>query len=148
MVGFLWADDLTSSWVQEYARDHDVRTKLIYQHRGIAEIDREEILKKVESGELPVPAPNMDPYSTEVSPGANDASLVLRILTLVNNASFDAIAPYHPTAAGGYSRIDRRPPHESATSFFDLRSPRRHALDGQELGLSCGSKGTECSRRR
>lgn len=44
-----------------------------------------------------------------VSPGGNDATLVLRFTTLATNAWFDAIAPYHPTAVGVYSRLDRRP---------------------------------------
>jgi hypothetical protein len=52
----------------------------------------------------------------QVSPGANDASIVLRIVTLVDNAAFDAIAPYHPTAVGVYSRLGRRPPAEGATN--------------------------------
>jgi hypothetical protein len=47
-----------------------------------------------------------------VSPGANDATLVLRITTVITNAWFDAIAPYHPTAVGVYSKLDRRPPHQ------------------------------------
>jgi hypothetical protein len=50
-----------------------------------------------------------------VSPGANDASIVLGIVTITNNAWFDAIAPY-PTAIGVYSRLGRRPPGESATN--------------------------------
>lgn len=51
-----------------------------------------------------------------VSPGASDASIVLRITTLVTNSWFDAVAPYHPTAVGVYSRLGRRPPSEAATS--------------------------------
>jgi hypothetical protein len=50
-----------------------------------------------------------------VSPGASDATLVLRITALVTNAWFDAIAPYHPTAVGVYSRIDRQPASEATT---------------------------------
>jgi hypothetical protein len=47
-----------------------------------------------------------------VSPTAGDATLVLRITTIVTNAWFDAIAPYHPTALGVYSRLGRRPAQE------------------------------------
>jgi hypothetical protein len=36
-----------------------------------------------------------------------------RFTTLITNAWFDAIAPYHPTAVGVYSRIGRRPPQEA-----------------------------------
>lgn len=45
-----------------------------------------------------------------VSPNAGDAPLVLRITTLLTNAWFDAIAPYHPTAVGVYSDLGRQPP--------------------------------------
>jgi hypothetical protein len=48
-----------------------------------------------------------------VSPDAGDATLVLRFTTLITNAWFDAIAPYHPTAVGVYSGLGRRPPHEA-----------------------------------
>jgi hypothetical protein len=51
-----------------------------------------------------------------VSPGASDASLVLRITTIITNAWFDAIAPFHGTAVGVYSRLGRRPPAERATN--------------------------------
>lgn len=51
-----------------------------------------------------------------VSPGANDASIILRIITFVQNGWFDALAPYHPTAVGVYSRLGRRPPAESTTN--------------------------------
>lgn len=52
------------------------------------------------------------PAIFEVSPGGNDATLVLRATTLATTAWFDAIAPYHPTAVGVYSRIPRRPAHQ------------------------------------
>ena len=47
---------------------------------------------------------------------ANDAPFILRNVVVVNNAWFDALAPYHPTAVGVYSRLGRRPPAESATN--------------------------------
>jgi hypothetical protein len=46
----------------------------------------------------------------------NDAPLVLRHTTLITNAWFDAIAPYHVTAVGVYSRLGRRPAVEGATN--------------------------------
>jgi hypothetical protein len=46
----------------------------------------------------------------------NDAPIVLRHTTLITNAWFDAIAPYHPTAVGVYSRLGRRPASEAATN--------------------------------
>ena len=48
-----------------------------------------------------------------VSPTAGDATLVLRVTTLITNSWFDAIAPYHPTAVGVNSRLGRRPAGES-----------------------------------
>lgn len=52
----------------------------------------------------------------EVSPGGGDASLVLRVTTLLTNAWFDASAPYHKTAVGVYSDLGRRPASESETN--------------------------------
>lgn len=46
----------------------------------------------------------------------NDAPIVLRHTTLITNAWFDAIAPYHPTAVGVYSRLGRRPSAEAETN--------------------------------
>jgi len=52
----------------------------------------------------------------ELSPTAGDASLVLRATAMTTNAWFDAVAPYHPTAVGLYSRLGRRPAEERATN--------------------------------
>ena len=51
-----------------------------------------------------------------VSTSAGDATLVLRFTTIITNGWFDAIAPYHPTAVGVYSRLGRRPLRE-ATNY-------------------------------
>lgn len=45
---------------------------------------------------------------SDVSPNAGDPSLIFRITTLVTNGWFDAIAPYHPTAVGVYTRFPQR----------------------------------------
>ena len=47
---------------------------------------------------------------------SSDASLVLHMTVQLNNAWFDAIAPYHPTAVGVASRLGRRPASERATN--------------------------------
>jgi hypothetical protein len=85
-----------------------------------------------------------------VSAGANDASIVLRITTIITNAWFDAIAPYHSTAVGVYSRLGRRPAAESATnrtknialiyaSYRVLNSLLpQHAADWRTLLISVG----------
>ena len=44
------------------------------------------------------------------------ATLVVRFTTMITNSWFDATAPYHPTAVGVYSNIERRPSEESATN--------------------------------
>ncbi len=84
-----------------------------------------------------------------VSPVASDATLVLRITTIVTHAWFDAIAPYHPTAVGISSRIDRRPNGEATirnkniamlyASYHALRSlmPRQIA-SWDDMLLSVG----------
>jgi hypothetical protein len=71
-----------------------------------------------DNGNLPltVVLPRLVKGIRGVSPGANDASIILRIITFVQNGWFDALAPYHPTAVGVYSRIPRRPAAESATN--------------------------------
>lgn len=52
----------------------------------------------------------------DISPSGGDATLVLRVTTLVTNSWFDASAPYHPTAVGIYSRLGRRPGAEATTN--------------------------------
>ncbi len=54
----------------------------------------------------------------EVSPAQNDAPIIFRYITLLYNAAFDAVAPYHSTAVGVYSRIDHRPGSESETNLL------------------------------
>ena len=54
----------------------------------------------------------------DVSPGYNDAPIIFRYFTLIYNAAFDAVAPYHPTAVGVYSRIEHRPASESETNLL------------------------------
>ncbi len=56
----------------------------------------------------------IDPLFETTTP--NDAPIILRHTTEITNAWFDAIAPYHATAVGVYSRLGRRPPAESATN--------------------------------
>ncbi|MDT0306367.1 vanadium-dependent haloperoxidase [Streptomyces sp. DSM 44917] len=45
-----------------------------------------------------------------------DVSLIIRVTHLTQNAWFDALAPYHPTAVGIYSRLGRRPASERETN--------------------------------
>src|SRR5688572_18119225 len=60
---------------------------------------------------IEVVIPNAIPVIfASVNPG--DASLILRYTTVITNSWFDAIAPYHPTAVGVYSKLGRRPPND------------------------------------
>jgi hypothetical protein len=45
-----------------------------------------------------------------------DATIIMWSSHMIQTSWFDAIAPYHPTAVGLYSRIPRRPASESATN--------------------------------
>jgi hypothetical protein len=63
--------------------------------------------------EVVIPAQH-DLFLTTVS--ASDVSLVLRHAVLLNNAWFDATAPYHATAIGVSSRLGRRPADERQTN--------------------------------
>ena len=55
---------------------------------------------------------------TDVSPGLNDASVLFRYFTILFNAAFDAVAPFHDTAVGAYSRLGRRPASQSLSNFY------------------------------
>lgn len=59
-----------------------------------------------------------DYMKEEVSPALNDAPIIFHYLTLLYNAAFDAVAPYHTTAVGVYSRIEHRPAYESETNLY------------------------------
>ncbi len=69
-----------------------------------------------------VVVPNVGDYiwnevSAPSTPGG-DASLVHFYVTSLMTAGFDAVAPYHPTAVGMYSRFERRPPEESQNNLL------------------------------
>lgn len=58
---------------------------------------------------LEVVVPNVfQLLSQDVSPSGSDATLVLRHTTMISNSWFDAVAPYHPTQVGVYSRMPER----------------------------------------
>src|SRR5215469_14892531 len=54
------------------------------------------------------------PPAEAIAPG--DTTIYAWITLLFQLSWFDALAPYHPTAVGVYSRIERRPAAESATN--------------------------------
>ena len=62
--------------------------------------------------------PHLSDWLHQVSPHNNDPTLVLRYTTQLTGVSFDAVAPYHPTAVGMYSRIDHRPASESENNLL------------------------------
>ncbi|GGX93633.1 DUF6851 domain-containing protein [Streptomyces fructofermentans] len=55
-------------------------------------------------------------FPPESGIGPNDSTIYIWITHLFQLSWFDAMAPYHPTAVGVYSRIDRRPAEEAATN--------------------------------
>ena len=48
----------------------------------------------------------------DVSPAFSDVTMIFRLGAVVIAGVFDALAPYHPTAVGVYTRIERRPQEE------------------------------------
>ena len=54
-------------------------------------------------------------FQSVVSPTANDVSILFQYVSMMMVGGFDAIAPYHPTAVGVYSRLGRRPASEAMT---------------------------------
>ena len=58
--------------------------------------------------EVVIPAIVPEVLFTRVSPTGGDATLVLRVTTMVTNAWFDATAPWHPTAQGVYTHLPRQ----------------------------------------
>ncbi len=86
----------------------------------------------------PAPAPQADPppidfdfdtgnfirdLVSKTNPGSfedivapMDVTILERVTHMATTSWFDAVAPYHPTAVGVYSRIGRRPAGESATN--------------------------------
>ncbi len=61
--------------------------------------------------------PHLAPFiKQDVSSNFNDPPPIFRIVTLLLNGAFDAVAPYHETAVGVQSRIDRLPASESETN--------------------------------
>ena len=66
---------------------------------------------------IEVVIPTFAPISfQEFSQSAGNATLVLRITTVVTKPWYDASAPYHSTAVRVYSSLRRRPAWESATN--------------------------------
>lgn len=56
----------------------------------------------------------------DISPSGSDASLVIRWPLMISAAWFDAIAPYHPTAVGIYTRLGRRPASEATQRNINI----------------------------
>ena len=69
---------------------------------------------------------------SDVSPTLGDVTLVNRVNSITILAIFDALAPYHPTAVGAYTRIVRRPESERIALNMNTASLHAayHALSG------------------
>ena len=59
-------------------------------------------------------------FQRDLSPTLSDAPLVFHQMTIMMTAAFDAIAPYHPTAVGAYSRFGRQPASELTTRNVNI----------------------------
>ena len=62
---------------------------------------------------------------TEVSPTLGDVTLVNRVNSVTILALMDALAPYHPTAVGAYTRLERQP--ESQRTQRNMNIATLHA---------------------
>ena len=58
----------------------------------------------------------------EVSPGLGDVTLVNRVNSVTILAMMDALAPYHPTAVGAYTRLERQPEAERTQRNMNIAS--------------------------
>ena len=100
----------------------------------------------------PIPAPPMPPFQLDaghplaqviipklipvlvrdVSPALNDVTLVPRVTNALLTAMVDALAPYHPTAVGIFTRFERRPQDEWTLENMNIASlyAAYHSLRG------------------
>ncbi|MCY4147485.1 MAG: vanadium-dependent haloperoxidase [Chloroflexi bacterium] len=69
----------------------------------------------------------------EVSPSLGDATLVNRVNSLTILAMMDALAPYHPTAVGAYTRLERQP--EAARTQRNMNIASLHAAYHSLVGV-------------
>ncbi|MEY3051420.1 MAG: hypothetical protein RLY31_1205 [Bacteroidota bacterium] len=68
---------------------------------------------------IEVVIPQVDPVFFEaVTKHGGDPSILIRYTTLIVNGWFDAVAPYHPTAAAVYSRQERQPVYDPSDNTF------------------------------
>lgn len=58
----------------------------------------------------------------DASPTLGDITMVTRFTTVLFGGMMDAIAPYHPTAVGIYTRIERRPEDEWTLRNINIAS--------------------------
>ena len=61
----------------------------------------------------------------EVSPSLGDVTLVNRVNSVTILAMMDALAPYHPTAVGAYTRLERQP--EAERTHLNMNIASLHA---------------------
>ena len=71
--------------------------------------------------------------AVDVSPSLGDATLINRLNFVVSLGMVDAAAPYHPTAVGMYTRIERRP--ELEWTNRNINTAMMHAAYQSLLGL-------------
>ncbi|MYD09778.1 MAG: vanadium-dependent haloperoxidase [Chloroflexi bacterium] len=74
----------------------------------------------------------------EVSPSLGDVTMVNRVNTVTILALWDALAPYHPTAVGAYTRLERRP--ESDRTQLNMNTATLHAAYHALAGMIPGTE--------
>lgn len=114
MIGFLWADDPTSQWMQRYAEQNGTDVGAILRRRQLDGSEHEEILKLAESGEPLEPPPGGDPFSRSA-------------LTMMRNAA--AILQESGRDGGG-----RLAPRDLMAAYV-YRNPSSHHRDLEAWGI-------------
>lgn len=68
----------------------------------------------------------------DVSPSLGDLTMLNRVNSITILALWDALAPYHPTAIGAYTRFERRPEAERTTRNTNIAALHAayHSLSG------------------
>ena len=118
---------ITEAYAQEDAESSPTGTESIPGAENLIPIDpallamaTEEDFSQfdLETGVVSFPvAVYIDDWVDEWNPLRNDASTLFHTILMISNAGFDAVAPYHHTAVGVYSRIENRPASESETNL-------------------------------
>ena len=82
----------------------------------------------------------------DVSPRLGDVTLVPRVTAPLLTAIVDALAPYHPTAVGIYTRIERRPQEEWTLENMNIATLYAPTILCAAWFPTANKSGSLCSR--